>query len=145
MWNISKESNQWYIIYFISSLEVSYFNILVKYCLILIISTLKYGHGISRLSWVGWLILLPPIVGWDIVRYKSGTLPSYTELRNCSYSIMLNYTYSPSTPEVHLPRPGPTISYSVLSPDSALTWRRVHKWGGMPPFPIWTFMSTFLP
>ena len=30
---------------------------------------------------VGWLILLPPGVGWDIVGYESDLLPSYTELR----------------------------------------------------------------
>ena len=50
---------------------------------------------------------------------------------------MLNYAYSPSTPQVHLPRPSPTISSSSSSPASAPPWFRVHEWGGMPPFLLW--------
>ena len=57
---------------------------------------------------------------------------------------MLNYTDSLSTLQDHLPRPGPTISSSGLSPASALPRCRVHKWGGMPPFLIWlTSNSSF--
>ena len=41
---------------------------------------------------------------------------SYVKLRNRSYSIMLNYADSPSTPRVRLSRPGPTISSSRSSP-----------------------------
>ena len=51
---------------------------------------------------------------------------------------MLNYTYYPYTPQVHLPRPGPTISYYGFSPPSATSQRRVHNWGGMPHFPLWS-------
>ena len=46
---------------------------------------------------IGYLIILPPCVGWDIVGYESEPLHSYLELRNCSYSIILNYKDSPST------------------------------------------------
>ena len=49
----------------------------------------------------GWLILLPPGIGWDIMGYESEPLPSYISLSNFSYSIMLNYTYYISTPQVH--------------------------------------------
>ena len=66
--------------------------------------------------------------------YASDTLPSYIKLRNCSYSIMLNYTDSPSNPQIHLPRPGTTISSSGSSPKSSPPWCRVHKWGDRPPF-----------
>ena len=38
---------------------------------------------------VGWFILLLPGVGWDIMGYESEPLPSYPELRNCSYSVKL--------------------------------------------------------
>ena len=68
--------------------------------------------------------------------YEPEPLPSYNDLRNRSYSIMLNYTDSPSTPQIHLPRPDPNISSSGFSPASALPWRRVHKWGGIPPVPL---------
>ena len=93
-----------------------------------------------------WLILLPPRVGWDIMRYESEPLPSYHyhELRNCSYSIVLNYTESPSTPQVHLPRFGTTISPPGLSLASAPFWCRVHKWGGRPRFPIWLPVASFV-
>ena len=86
---------------------------------------------------VGWLILLPLGVGWDIMGYELYPLPPYPELRNCSYSIMLICTDSPSTPQVHLPRPGPTISSSGLSPASDTLRCIVHKWGGRPPFTLW--------
>ena len=76
---------------------------------------------------VGWLIILPSVVGWDIMGYESEPLPSHIKLRNCSYSIMLNYTDSLSTPQVNLPRPGPTISSSGSSLTSAPPQRRVHK------------------
>ena len=58
-------------------------------------------------------------VGWDIMGYKSEPLPSYYELRKCSYSIKLNYTTSLPTPQVHLPRLGPTISPTSSSLESA--------------------------
>ena len=38
---------------------------------------------------VGCLILLPPVVGWDIIGYESGILPSCPKLSNFSYSIKL--------------------------------------------------------
>ena len=89
-----------------------------------------------------WLILLPPSVGWDIMGYESEPLPSYLDLRNFSYSIMLNYTDSPSTPQVYLPRPGPTISSSSSPLASAMPRRRVHKWGSRPPFPLWLHVAS---
>ena len=49
---------------------------------------------------------------------------------------MLNYTDPPSTPKVHLPRPGTTISSYRSSLASALTRRRVHRWGDRPIFLI---------
>ena len=80
-------------------------------------------------KWIirGWLILLPPGVGWDITGYESEPLTSYLELINFSYSIMLNYTYSLSTPQVHLPRPVPTTSSYGSSLASAPPRRRVHQ------------------
>ena len=68
---------------------------------------------------------------------ESYPLPSYLVLSNWSYSIMLTYSEYPSTPQVHLPNPGPTISPSWLSPASALPQRIVHIWGGRPNFPLW--------
>ena len=85
---------------------------------------------------VGWLILSPPVVGWYIMGYESDPLPSYHELMNYSYYIMLNYTESPSTPQVHLPRPSPTISPSGLYPTSASPRRRVYMWVSRPHFPL---------
>ena len=76
---------------------------------------------------VGWLILLPPGVGWDIMGYESDPLPSYLESSNCSYSVMLNYTDSPSTTQVHLPRSGPTTSSYGSSLAFNPPWCRVHK------------------
>ena len=38
---------------------------------------------------VGWLIILTPGVGWDIMGYESETLPSYPVLSNFSYSVNL--------------------------------------------------------
>ena len=75
------------------------------------------GHC-HNITLIGWLILLPPSVGWDIMGYESEPLPYYLGLSNCFYSIMLNYTESPTTPQVHSPRPGPTISPSGLSPET---------------------------
>ena len=69
--------------------------------------------------------------------YESEPLPSYQDLRNCSYSIKLSYTTYLSTPQVRLPRPGPTISTSDLSPSSALPTFRAHRWVGRPLFPLW--------
>ena len=45
---------------------------------------------------VGWFILLPPGVGWDIMGYEPETLPSYPELGNLYYSVKL------ITPLTHL-------------------------------------------
>ena len=50
---------------------------------------------------------------------------------------MLNYTDSPSTPQINLPCPDPTISSSGSSPASVPPWCRVQKCGGMPPFTLW--------
>ena len=86
---------------------------------------------------VSWLILLPTGLGWYIVGYESEPLPYYINLRNCSHSIMFKYTDSPSTLQVHLPCPGTTISSSGSYLDSAPPRCRVHKWGGMSPFPLW--------
>ena len=75
--------------------------------------------------------------GWDIMGYESDILPSYYELRNCSYSIKLNYTSSPSTPQVHLPRLVPTIVPSRSSMASVPPLCTAHIWGDRPSFPIW--------
>ena len=69
--------------------------------------------------------------------YESDPLPSYLRLRKGFYYIMLSYAVYPSTTQVHLPRPGPTISPSGSSPESAPPWLRVHRWGGRPTFPLW--------
>ena len=39
---------------------------------------------------VGWLILLPPVVGWYTMGCETEPLPSYNDLRKCSYSFTLN-------------------------------------------------------
>ena len=49
----------------------------------------NYSIGIHWCWLVGWLILLPPEVGWDIIWYESEPLPSYPDLKNCSYSFKL--------------------------------------------------------
>ena len=67
---------------------------------------------------VGWLNILPPGVRWDIMGYESDPPTSYTKLRNCSHSIMLNYTYHTCDTQVNLPRPGPTILSSGSYLDS---------------------------
>ena len=69
---------------------------------------------------VGWLILLPPGVGWDTMRYESKPFPYYHKLRNCYYYIKLSYTASSSTPRVHLLRPGPNIAPTGSSLASTL-------------------------
>ena len=44
----------------------------------------------TQVGWlVGWLIILLPGVGWDIMRHESDPLPFYPDLRNCSYSFKL--------------------------------------------------------
>ena len=70
--------------------------------------------------------------------YESEPLPSYKKLRNCSYSIKLNCTTSLSTPQVHLPRLGPTIAPTISCPASAPPPCTAHRWGGRPTFPIWS-------
>ena len=69
--------------------------------------------------------------------YESDHLLYYLGLRNCSYSIILNYEESPSTPQFQLPRPVPTISPSGSSLASAPPWDIFHRWGGRPHFPLW--------
>ena len=68
--------------------------------------------------------------------YESDTLPSYHELRNCSYSIKLSCTTSSSIPQVNLTCTGTTITPSDSSPASDLPPCRAHRWGGRPPFPL---------
>ena len=51
---------------------------------------LKLFWSPCDLSWlVGWLILLPSGVVWDIMGHESYPLPLYPELSNCSYSVNL--------------------------------------------------------
>ena len=45
---------------------------------------------------VGWVIILPPGIGWDTMWCESEPFPSYPKLRNCSYSVNL------STPLPHI-------------------------------------------
>ena len=42
-------------------------------------------------SFLVWEILITPVVGWDIMGYESELLPSYNNLRNCSYYFTLDY------------------------------------------------------
>ena len=56
---------------------------------------------------------------------------------------MLNYTDYPSTPWVHLPRPSPTRLYFRSSQAFPLTSCRVHKWGDMPNFPLWSTAASY--
>ena len=91
----------------------------------------------------GWLVHSPSTrFSWDIMGYKIDPLPSYLKLRNFYYSIMLNYIDFLTTPQVQLPRPVLTISSSGLSPASAPPWRIVHKWGGRPPFLLWSLAAS---
>ena len=69
--------------------------------------------------------------------YAWEPLPSYHKLRNCSYSIILSYTTSLSTPQFILPRPGPTIALYDSSLASDLPPFIAHIWVGRPPFPLW--------
>ena len=85
----------------------------------------------------GWLIILPPGVGWDVMGYESDPLPSHLGLSSCSYYIMLSYAESTSTPQVHLPRPIPAISPSGSSLSSAPPQHRVHIWSNSSPLPLW--------
>ena len=91
---------------------------------------------------VGWLILRLPGVGWGIMGYESEPLPSYHDLRNCSYSIKLSYTIASSTPQVRLLRLGPTIAPTGSSPACAPPPCTAHRWGGRTPFLLW-FPSAF--
>ena len=90
-----------------------------------------------RLKLVGWLILLPFMVGWYIMGCESDPLPSYHKLSNLSYYIMLSYPKYFSTPQVHLPRPCPTIAPSGLSPVSAPSPCIAHVWGIRTPSLLW--------
>ena len=65
LWKFSKESNQLSTFSFISSFEVSLFNILVKNKFTGMILTLKCTHGTSRHSWV------------PLFQYKSWSYPMY--------------------------------------------------------------------
>ena len=73
------------------------------------------------------LTIIPIIVGWDIMGYESEPPPNYNELRNRSYSIMLNYTDYPSTTQINLSRADPTISSSGSYPASGTPRYRVHN------------------
>ena len=74
--------------------------------------------------------------------YKSDPLPSYQESRNCSHSIKLSYITSSSTPQIHLPRLGPTIVQTGSSLGSALPPCTAHIWVGRPPFTLWRPVSS---
>ena len=89
------------------------------------------------LNYASWLILLPPILGWDIMGYESDPLSYYLGLNNCSYYIILNYAEYQTTPPLHLPCPDTTISSSGSSRASAAPRRRVHRWGDRPHFQLW--------
>ena len=87
---------------------------------------------------VGWLILLPPGVGWYIMEYESEPLPSYPELRNCSYYFKLIKPY---------PRLLLRFIYRILLPPLHQLARlrhlpRLHghfiDGGGRPPSPLWS-------
>ena len=80
---------------------------------------------------VGWLIILLTGLCWDIIGYESEPLPSHHELRNCSYSIKLNYTTYLSTPPVHLW--GGRPSFPLFLP--AASWC-TPQWGGSPRLPL---------
>ena len=69
--------------------------------------------------------------------YELDPLPSYHKLRNCSYSIMLNYIKYLSTLLAHLQRLGPTIVPSGLFLKYNPPWSRVHVWCFRPPFTLW--------
>ena len=66
----------------------------------------------SRKCDLSCLTILTLFVCWDTMGNESDSLPSYNELRNCSYYIMLNYIDSPSTPQIYLTRTDTTISSS---------------------------------
>ena len=70
--------------------------------------------------------------------YESEPSPTYHNLRNSSYSIKLSYTTDSSTPQVNLPRLGPTIAPTGLSTASATPPCTAHIWDTRPPFPIWS-------
>ena len=94
-------------------------------------------HTINTKGLVGWLILLLYRVGWDIMGYESEPLPSYHELNNWSYSIMLSYPKYLSTSQVHLLLPGTTIIPSKSSLASAPPLFIAHIWGGRQSFTLW--------
>ena len=97
---------------------------------------------INQYARVGWLIILPPGVGWYIMGNESYPLPSYQYLRNWSYYIKLSYTPSLSTLQGHLPRLGPTIAAIGLPPLSALPPCTAYRWVIRPPFSLW-FPNSF--
>ena len=112
------------------------------------IRAIKVGY-FKQLLWclivkvlVGQLMILPPGVGWDIMWYESYPLPSCHKLRDCSYSIKLSYTTTSSTLQVHLPHVVPTISPTVLSPESAPPQCTAHIWDDWPPFQIWSHTTS---
>ena len=51
--------------------------------------TAREGRGSLLCNYAGWLILFPPMVGWDSMGYNLEPLPSYPDLRNCCYSVKL--------------------------------------------------------
>ena len=82
------------------------------------------------------LIISPPGICWDIMGYESEPLPSYHDLRNFSYNIMLRYTPYLSTLQVYLYGLGLTIAPTGSSPESVLPPCTYHRWGNRPPFPL---------
>ena len=73
-----------------------------------------------------------------IIPDRSWLVNSTSTLWRLGYhGVMLNYTGSTSTTQIHLPSPGPTISSFGSSPASAPPRHIVHKWGSMPPLPLW--------
>ena len=73
-----------------------------------------WGHSYLDSTLVGWLLILPLIVGWDIMGCEPEPLPHYRNIRNCSYYFTLINTQSPSTTQLHVPHPDSTISASCL-------------------------------
>ena len=81
-------------------------------------------------------------LGYHVVWIRSPP-PSYHELRNFSNFIKLSYTTSSSTPQVHLPRIGTTISPTRSFPASAPPPCTAHIWSGRPRFPIWSPVASW--
>ena len=61
--------------------------------------------------------------------YESEPSPTYHNLRNSSYSFKLSYTTDSSTPQVNLPRLGPTIAPTGSSEESSPSMCTAHILG----------------